>query len=91
MIVQRTQEGKAVARQNPDFLEGRPKKHKLTQIKHAMDLLEDYSYKQVEAITEISVSTLVRARRKGRDGEQSASQSKVHPLSAIIVGRGILF
>ena len=27
MIVERTQEGKAIAKQNPDFREGRPKKY----------------------------------------------------------------
>ena len=33
MIVERTQEGKAIARQNPDFREGRPKKYSRMQIK----------------------------------------------------------
>ena len=32
MIVERTQEGKAIARQNPDFREGRPKKYSLSLI-----------------------------------------------------------
>lgn len=64
MIVERTQEGKAIARQNPDFKEGRPKKYSRTQINHALDLLEKYSYKQVEDMTGISKSTLIRAKRK---------------------------
>ena len=65
MIVERTQTGKAVARQNPDYREGRPKKYLPTQIKHAMQLLDEgHSYRQVEAMTGISKSTLVRARRK---------------------------
>lgn len=64
MIVERTQEGKAIARQNPDFREGRPKKYCRTQIKHALELLEHYSYRQVEEMTGISKSTLIRARRK---------------------------
>ena len=34
MIVERTQEGKAIARQNPDFKEDRPKKYGRTQINH---------------------------------------------------------
>ena len=63
IIVQRTQEGKAVARQRPDFRDGRPKKFSKTQINHAMELLQSFSYKQVEAMTGISVSTLVRANR----------------------------
>lgn len=64
MIVERTKEGKAIARQNPDFREGRPHKYNRTQINHAMELLENYSYKQVEQMTGISKSTLIRAKRK---------------------------
>ena len=65
MIVERTQTGKAVARQNPDFREGRPKKFSRTQIKHALELLESgRTYREVEAMTGISKSTLVRARKK---------------------------
>ena len=64
MIVERTQEGKAIARQNPDFKEGRPKKFSKAQIDHAVELLSDYSYKQVEQMTGISKSTLIRAKRK---------------------------
>ena len=64
MIVERTQEGKAIARQNPDFREGRPKKYSRTQMNHALELLEHYSYRQVEEMTGISKSTLIRARRK---------------------------
>ena len=64
MIVERTQTGKAVARQNPNFREGRPKKYTATQMQHAMDLLDSRkSYKQVEAMTGISKSTLIRARK----------------------------
>ena len=64
MIVERTQTGKAVARQNPNFREGRPKKYTATQMLHAMELLDSgKSYKQVEAMTGISKSTLIRARR----------------------------
>lgn len=37
MIVERTQEGKAIARQNPDFREGRPHKYSKTQINHARE------------------------------------------------------
>jgi DNA invertase Pin-like site-specific DNA recombinase len=64
MIVERTQTGKAIARQNPNFQEGRPKKFTAVQIQHAMELLESgKSYRQVEAMTGISKSTLIRARR----------------------------
>lgn len=64
MIVERTQEGKAIAKQNPDFREGRPHKYSRTQITHALELLGSYSYKQVEQMTGISKSTLIRAKRK---------------------------
>ncbi|MDY5577533.1 MAG: hypothetical protein SPF70_08745 [Lachnospiraceae bacterium] len=59
-----TQEGKAIARQNPDFKEGRPKKFSKAQIDHAVELLSDYSYKQVEQMTGISKSTLIRAKKR---------------------------
>lgn len=63
MIVERTQEGKMIAKQNPDFREGRPKKFSKKQIKHALELLGKHSYKQVEEITGISKSTLIRAKK----------------------------
>lgn len=64
MIVERTQEGKSIARQREDFREGRPKKYGKKQIGHALDLLESHSYKQVEEITGISKSTMIRAKRE---------------------------
>lgn len=64
MIVERTQEGKAIAKQNPDFKEGRPKKFSKAQVNHAVELLNEYSYKQVEQMTGISKSTLIRARKE---------------------------
>lgn len=64
MIVERTQEGKAIAKQRNDFKEGRPNKYTKKQIQHALMLLESNSYKQVEDLTGISKSTLIRAKRK---------------------------
>ena len=64
MIVERTQEGKAIAKQNPEFTEGRPKKYSRQQIKHALDLLENHSYRQVCQMTGISKSTLIREKHK---------------------------
>lgn len=63
MIVERTQEGKAIAKQNPEFTEGRPKKYSRQQINHALDLLENHSYRQVCQMTGISKSTLIRAKK----------------------------
>lgn len=63
MIVERTQSGKAIAKQNPNFKEGRPKKYKPQQLTHALDLLASgMTYKEVEALTGISKSTLIRNR-----------------------------
>ena len=64
MIVERTMEGKAIAKQNPDFREGRPKKYSRKQIEHALELLDNNSYKQVEDLTGISKSTLIRENNK---------------------------
>ena len=67
MIVERTQTGKAVARQDPNYREGRPKKYLPGQIDHALDLLQSgKTYRQVENMTGISKSTLVRARNRHR-------------------------
>lgn len=64
MIVERTQEGKAIAKQDPNFREGRPKVYGKNQIEHALHLKETHTYKQVEKKTGISKSTLIRAKRK---------------------------
>ena len=64
MIIERTQGGKQIAKQRADFKEGRPPKYNKKKINHALDLLESYSYKQVEELTGISKSTLIRAKRK---------------------------
>ena len=64
MIVERTQEGKALAKQSPDYKEGRPQKYDTEKMEYALKLLESESYKKVRKITGISVSTLTRAKRK---------------------------
>ncbi len=62
MIVERTQEGKAIAKKQPDFREGRPRLYSRKQIKHALELLQNHSYRQVTELTGISKSTLIRAK-----------------------------
>lgn len=72
MIVERTQGGKAVARANGKRVDGRPRKFGRAQVEHAMTLLEGgHSYTEVEKMTGISKSTLIRARReqKAKAGE----------------------
>ena len=56
--------GKAVARQNPSFKDGRPKKFTPEQIDLALSLLEQgKTYRQIAVMTGISKSTLIRAKR----------------------------
>lgn len=64
MIVERTQEGKAIARLRDDYREGRPKKFSKKQLQHALELLQSFSYRQVEEMTGISKSTLIRAKKE---------------------------
>ena len=65
MIVERTQEGKAIAkRTNPDYHEGRPRKWDDDQLDNAMNLLKDHSYSQVVKLTGISKSTLIREKKR---------------------------
>ena len=64
MIVERTQGGKDIARANGKRVDGRPKKYKPEQIAHALSLLEEHSYTEVEKMTGISKSTLIREVRK---------------------------
>ena len=63
-IIERTQTGKAIAKTKAGFKEGRPKAYTETQINMALDLLKDQSYTEVEEMTKISKSTLVREMRK---------------------------
>lgn len=64
MIVERTQEGKAIAKTKAGFIEGRPKKYTDSQLDHAIGLLADHSYKEVVEMTKISKSTLIREVKK---------------------------
>lgn len=64
IIIERTQEGKAIARQRDDFREGRPKKFGKKHIANALALLETRTYKEVVEMTGISKSTLIREKNK---------------------------
>ena len=63
LIIQRTREGKEEARKKPDYREGRPPKFSQLQIKHALELLETYSYNQVAQMTGISKTSLKRFKK----------------------------
>ena len=69
MIVERTQEGKAIAKQNPNYREGRKPTYTKAQLDHAMKLKEAHSFSQVEEATGISMSTLKREARKRKAKE----------------------
>lgn len=69
MIVDRTQEGKAIAKERAKqkgekFVEGRPEKFSSMQFDNALQLLDKHSYSEVVKLTGISKSTLIRAKRK---------------------------
>lgn len=69
MIVERTQEGKAIARQREGYREGRKPTYTKQQLDHAMKLKETNSFTQVANLTGISVATLKResAKRKAKE------------------------
>lgn len=72
MIVERTKEGKVIAKQNEGYKDGRPKKFSKKQINHAISLKENgMSFKQVTEVTGISRATLYReiTRRKCEEVE----------------------
>lgn len=68
MIVERTQEGKAIARQKEGFKEGRPRKYTKEQLDNALSMLivngGDRSYNEVAELLGISKSTLIRENNK---------------------------
>ena len=68
MILERTREGKEIARTKDGYKEGRPKKFTKEQIDLALSMLSvncgDKSYNEVERLMGISVSTLKRENNK---------------------------
>ena len=70
-IIERTQAGKEIAKTKEGFKEGRPKKFTSKQLDHALSMLcvngGNYSYSEVEEITNISKSTLTRELRKRKN------------------------
>ena len=67
LIIQRTTEGKEIARKNPYYTEGRPKKYSSQKLDLAMELLKSNSFSQVAAMTGISRSTLLREHKRRKD------------------------
>lgn len=67
-IIERTQNGKAIAKTKPGFKEGRPQKYTQKQLDNALAMLSinggDMSYNEVAEILGISKSTLIRENNK---------------------------
>lgn len=63
-IVSRTQPARLKAKGRPGYRDGRPPKYSKKQLKHAIDLLQQHTYKEVEQMTGISKSTLIRAQKE---------------------------
>lgn len=70
MIIERTQQGKAIAKEKPYFKEGRPRKFNKKTIEQALRMLTvnggNYSYNEVAEIMGISRSTLIRRQNEFR-------------------------
>ena len=63
LIAEYARTGKAMARQDPNLHDGRPKKFTQEQINLALSLLDQGKiYRQVTALTGISKSTRIRVR-----------------------------
>jgi DNA invertase Pin-like site-specific DNA recombinase len=75
LIVTRTQEGKQWhrARNNKNYREGRPKRVLNDKYKHALELMETNSMREVERKTGISLSTLKRIKKQAKE-EQLLSE-----------------
>ena len=86
MIVERTQTGRAMAREKGIRVDGRPKKYTEKQLNHAMGLLEEYSYNHVADVTGISRSTLIREKHQRKMQTNSTSSgNNPHYLSNLYV------
>lgn len=72
-IIERTQNGKAIAKTKPGFKEGRPQKYTDKQLDNALSMLTvnggDRSYNEVSELLGISKSTLIRENNKRKSQE----------------------
>ncbi|MGM9525290.1 MAG: recombinase family protein [Peptococcaceae bacterium] len=64
MILQRTSEGKSIAKTKVGYWEGRPPKYDEEKMIEAAMLLQSYTYREVSEMTGISKSTLQRIKKK---------------------------
>lgn len=77
MIYERTQEGKALARQREGYREGRPRKFNPSKVEEALNYVEaGNSYKRTSEIFGISKTTLIRRMQERKDKELVGAQCK---------------
>lgn len=76
MIIQRTAEGKAIARTKENFTEGRPQKYSHETVEYALELLEHHSFTQVSKMTGISKSTLYRFKNQKPNGKNTHTEKE---------------
>lgn len=70
LILQRTREGKEIAKLKDGYHEGRPKKYTDQQVQDALNLLKaGNTYASVSVSTGISISTLYRKKKQKKDLE----------------------
>lgn len=80
MIYERTQDGKALARQREDYREGRPRKFKPKKVEEALNYIEaGNSYKSASETFGISKTTLIRRmqERKAKEMLSEAASSEM--------------
>jgi DNA invertase Pin-like site-specific DNA recombinase len=91
MIVQRTLEGKAIAKQRDDFREGRPKKFSRKQIEHALGLLGEHSCQLAGGKVlwiGLNYSIIMTIGRWRRSSRTAGSRLKRIPMSITGLGNG---
>ena len=77
MILERTQSGKAIARERGDFKEGRPRKFSPAKVDEALNYIESgNSFKKASEVFGISKTTLIR-----RMQERKANKLKEHEVT----------
>lgn len=70
MIMERTREGKEIAKlNNPNYRDGRKNTYTDAQRRHAVEELEKKSYSQVSRELGIAKSTLVRFKKEAKEGK----------------------
>lgn len=88
-FIDHSQVGRAIAREQGKKVDGRPKKYPVDQLDHAMSLLDGHSFNEVERLTGISRSTLLREskERKEKAALSSRPENNVETTKEIVITR----